>query len=477
MMPGATSDSIIARRAWWLFAAAVASSIPTLGFYLVGEEGILVNSSLEMWQRGDWMRLWMYGVDAKHGVFANWLVIIFSSAVGWEHAPAATRAIMIFSTAGSGLLLAFLTFQLYRNAALAALAAAICVTFADILLYRGWLGYRDPLLAMLVFGAIAAIWLAVAQHRAAWLAGTLLLTAAAFLTKGIIAYAFVGAAALVFLCQRDARGFLLRPVPVLVAVATLAMPFLWAQATGGDQSHNSRLVAEIGDKLAPLGGWAYFKNVVSYPLETLVRLSPVSLLVLWWLWRSRQRGSENAWLAEQPVRTALIIFAVAYIPFWLAPQNHFRYVMPVLPLVALMFAVAIWQRGETNVRSVLRWLWAAVAVKLVLAAVAFPIYQQKFRGENYALTAKAVLQRTAGFPLYSNDTTAAGLAVTAYLNIQRQPQPALTFAPAAWDNGFVISYSPDAAELRPAKVVAQYRLAGDTLYLYCRGSACNAAAP
>lgn len=477
MMSLMTSDQTVARRAWWLFATAVASSIPTLGFYLVGEEGILINSSLEMWQRGDWMRLWMYGVDAKHGVFANWLVILLSSAVGWEHAPAATRAIMILSTAGSGLLLAFLTYQLYRNAALAALAAAICVTFADILLYRGWLGYRDPLLAMLVFGAIAALWLAVAQRRVAWLAGTLLFTAAAFLTKGIIAYAFVGAAALVFLCQRDTRGFLLRPMPVLIAAATLAVPFLWAQATGGDQSHNSRLVAEIGEKLAPLGGWAYLKNVVSYPLETLLRLSPVSLLVLWWLWRSRRHGSWKAWLSEQPVRTALMIFAVAYIPFWLAPQNHFRYVMPVLPLIALVFAVAIWQQGETSIRTVLRWLWVAVAVKLLLATVAFPIYQQKFRGENYAQTAKAVSQRTAGFPLYSNDTTAAGLSVTAYMNLQRLPQPALTFAPAAWDNGFVISYSPDAAELQPAKVVAQYRLAGDMLYLYCRGKACPTNAP
>ena len=46
----------VTRRAWWLYAAAVASSIPTLWFYLVGEEGILVNASLEMWQRGDWLR-------------------------------------------------------------------------------------------------------------------------------------------------------------------------------------------------------------------------------------------------------------------------------------------------------------------------------------------------------------------------------------------------------------------------------------
>ena len=464
------SDAALTRQAWWLFAAAMASSLPTLGFYLVGEEGILVNASLEMWQRGDWLHLWMYGVDAQHGVFANWLVILLCSVVGWERAPAAVRAIMIGSTAAGGLMLAFLAQRLYHHAALSALAAAIAVTFADILLYRGWLGYRDPLLAALVFGAIAALWLAVEQQRPRWLVGTLLLTVAAFLTKGIIAYAFVGAAALVFLWQREARAFLLRPVPIVIALVTLSAPFVWAYVVGGDQSHNSRLTAEIAEKLAPLGGLAYVKNLVIYPLETVLRLAPVSLLVLWWLYRSR---AWTAWFAEKPVSMALWIFAVAYIPFWLAPQNHFRYVMPALPLLALALAVAIWQRGDTGVRTVLRWLWAAVAIKVLLAVVAFPIYQHQVRGENYAVTARAVLQRTNGYPLFSNDTTAAGLAVTAYLNIQRLPLSALTFAPAAWDNGFVISYSPDAPELRPAKVVAQYRLAGDVLYLYCRGKACS----
>ena len=88
------------------------------------------------------------------------------------------------------------------------------------------------------------------------------------------------------------------------------------------------------------------------------------------------------------------------------------------------------------------------------------------------LTVPFVFLSASDLVLYSNDTTAAGLSVTAYMNLQRLPLPALTFAPAAWDNGYVTSYSPDAAELRPAKVVAQYRLAGDTLYLYCKGKAC-----
>ena len=460
----------VARRARWLYAAAVASSLPTLWFYLVGEEGILVNSSLEMWQRGDWLRLWMYGVDAQHGVFANWLVILLSSVVGWQHAPGVLRAIMIASTALSGLMVAFLAQRLYRNAALAALAAAIAVTFIDLLLYRGWLGYRDPLLAMLIMAAITALWMAVETRRAVWLVVTLVAATLAFLNKGIIAYAFVGAAVVVFLCRRDARAVLLRPVPLLLGAATLGMPLLWSYWTAGDQAHNVRMTTEIADKLMPLGIGAYLQKVVAYPLDAVLRLAPVSLLVPWWLWKHRQQPVLGDLLAEQPVRTALAIALVAFTPFWLAPQSHFRYVMPVLPLLALVLAVAVCRFGDAAVRTTLRWLWALVALKFLLAVVAFPIYQHKVRGENYELTARAVLQRTAGFPLYTHDVSAAGQSITAYMNIQRLPQPVLTYSPAQWDNGYAISNQPDE---KFGKVAEKYPLGGDMLYLLCRGKACD----
>ena len=456
----------LTRQAWLIYAAAIASSIPTLWFFLVGEEGILVNASLEMWQRGDWLRLWLYGLDARHGVFANWLIILLASAVGWEHAPGVTRAIMIASTAFSGAMLAFLAHRLCRNAALAALAAAIAVTFGDILLYRGWLGYRDPLLGMLVFGAIAALWLAVETRRTAWLLVTLLFATAAFLTKGIIVYAFIGAAVLVFLWRRDARKVLLQPLPLLLAALTLGAPFAWAYLIGGDQTHNSRMAAEIADKLMPLGVYAYLWKLIAYPLETLLRLAPLSLLVLWWLWR--RRGGLNIF-RNPVVSIALAIVVVAFIPFWLAPQSHIRYLMPVLPLLALALAVALESLGDAHVRTAMRWLWAMVALKFMLALVVFPLYQQQVRGENYALVARQVIHRSAGFPLYSHDVSAAGQSVTAYINIQRLPQSVLTFAPAQWDNGYALSNLPDAAL---GKVAAQYALAGDTLYLLCRGAAC-----
>jgi hypothetical protein len=175
------------RAAWLLFAAAVASSIPTFWFYLVGEEGILLNNAIEMWQRGDWLRLWLFGIDHKHGVFANWLIIPAASVLGWDKTPGIARAVMVLSTAATGLVLYVLVLRLYRDAVLAVFAAALFVTFGDILFYRGWLAYRDPLFGMLVFAAIAALWIAVREQSARWLPAVIVCSTLALLTKGLIA--------------------------------------------------------------------------------------------------------------------------------------------------------------------------------------------------------------------------------------------------------------------------------------------------
>ena len=458
------NPSPIAPRAlWWLFAAAVASSIPALWFYLVGEEGILVNASLEMAQRGEWRRLWLFGMDAMHGVFANWLVIIVSNAVGWVHAPGVTRAIMTLCTGLSGLLAAALAWRLYRDAMLAALAAVITVTFADVLMYRGWLGYRDPLLAMLVFGAILCLWLALLSRRSGWLLGVLVCSSAGFLTKGLIAYAYVGAAALVFLWQRDARAQLLRPVPVLIAAATLSVPLLWAHGLTGDQHYNTRMGSEIGAKLALPGMGEYLTKLAVWPLETFARLLPVPLLLFWY--RKRMAGP---WLTDHHLRTALAILVLCALPFWIAPGSHIRYVMPVFPLLAVVLAA--WVIRMDIARVTLRWLWALVAVKLVLAIAVFPAYQHQVRGENYARAARDIAARTQGTPLYTLDAASAGLSVTAYLNLMRWPQPAIRFALPPWTDGYVLSQVADPAL---GKTVSTHALAGDTLYLLCRGTACS----
>lgn len=452
-----------------LFLAAALSLAGTLAFYYVGEEGILTITSLEMWQRGDWLRLWMYGGDAQHGVFANWLVIPLAALIGWEYVLVAARAVMVLSTVTTGLVVYGLLRRLGRDVGVAGLAAVTYLTFADILIYRGWLAYRDPLFGLLVFGAIAALWIGARESRLRWLLAAGVLAFAAYLTKGLTAYVFVGSAAVVLLALRDTRPALLRPAAWGIAALALALPLGWLflVQTGGTQA--LRFTAEIGAKLAPLGIGAWLWKLVSYPTETVVRLLPASGVALYLLAR---RPAARAVLRDDPVAyTAAWMALIGFLPYWFAPHSHFRYLLPIVPLLAVVFALLIAQGGARVRQLTFRAMWAVVALNIVFVTIAFPQYQLRYRGANYADAAKDIIHRAAGHALYTTDVSASGLAVTAHVDVARLPLPALNFPPAQWQDGMVIAYS---ADVKLGAVVAQYHLGGDKLYLLCRGTACAA---
>ncbi len=462
--------STSSRQALVLYLAAAISSLGTLAFYYVGEEGILTISSLEMWQRGDWLHLWMYGGDAQHGVFANWLIIPLAMLAGWEYVLPAARAVMVLSTVATGAVVYGLMRRLGREVNVAALAAVSYITFADILMYRGWLAYRDPLFGLLVFAAIAALWTGARESRARWMVAAGVLTFAAYLTKGLTAYVFVGSAAVVLMAMRDTRPALLRPWAWMAAVFALALPLGWLYLVQTGNAQALRFTAEIGAKLVPPGIGAWLWKLASYPVETLLRLLPVSGVALYLLIRNPQ--ARSLLITDPVVRTAAWMALLGFLPYWLAPHSHFRYLLPIVPLAAIIGAVLIAQGSDRLRRMTFRLMWALVAVKLVFVVIAFPLYQERYRGANYAAAAEDIVRRAAGHVLYTTDVSASGLSVTAHVDIARLPQPALTFPPQGWQHGLVIAYAPDP---QLGTVVAKYRLGGNDLYLLCRGTACAAA--
>lgn len=457
----------IPRQALMLYLLAALSSVGTLGFYYVGEEGILTITSLEMWQRGDWMRLWMYGGDAQHGVFANWLVIPLASLIGWAHVLAAARAVMVIATLATGLVVYGLLRRLGRDGGFAALAAVVYITFADVLLYRGWLAYRDPLFGFLVFAAIAALWIGARESRLRWFAVCGVLAFAAYLTKGITAYVFVGSAVLVLLAFRETRPALLRPGSWGVAAGSLALLMAWMFGVQSGSTQALRYGSEIGAKLVPPGIGAWLLKLLLYPAETIVRLLPASGFALYLY--ARSAAVRTGFRADTLAMTAAWIALLGFLPYWFAPHSHFRYLLPIVPLAAIVCAALIAQGSERLRRNAWRGMWAVIAIKIIVVAIMFPQYQQRYRGANYAEAAAAILQRTAGHTLYTTDVSASGLAVTAHLDVLRLPQPALMFPPADWNDGFVIAYEPNP---KLGETAAQYRLGGNDIYLLCRGTAC-----
>lgn len=456
-----------ARRWWQLYAVAAFTFLPALGFYYVGEEAIFPISALEMWYHNEPIRRLLYGADLQHNPLFVWLIIPVARLLGWELLLPITRFITICATVLTGAVVAWLAQSLYKDRLFSALAAVIYLTLSDLFFYRGWLAYVDPLFALLTFSAIACLWVGCERRQYSLLAVAMLALYAAFMAKTLTAYAFYAGAGVVLFFRADYRRFLLTPAAIMLHVAGAAMLLIWLTVFASSRAQGSRMFGEILAKLAPDSLGDYLLKVLVFPLEALLCLAPAGLLALW-LW-ARSRGTP-ARTQDVALRVAAGILLVNFLPYWLAPHSHVRYLLPLFPLAGFAIARVLWVGGEAWLARTRQWLMAAIVVKLMLVLIAFPLYQQHYRGANYAETARAILARTAGWPLYITNVTASGLSVAAYIDVAILPQAPLTFPPVNWQDGFVISYEPNAMA---GKVIERFRLGGNDLYLLCRGAACN----
>lgn len=458
-----------ARTLWWFYAVAALSLLTTLRLSYVGEEAVYTITSLEMWVNREFFLTTLYGTGYPRPPFLNWLVVPLANLMGWEHVLQASRLVTAAATTATGLVLAWLTAHLTRNHVLAAFAALVYLS-GDVLFYRGWLAYADSLFTLCVFAAIACTWVA-AERNKPWLIwiGMIALTCG-FLTKVQTAYVFYGIALAVLFFRRDYRRVLLRPGAIAAHLAGAAAFILWnLYAVRG--AHSTGAVTDIVLKIQTAGVANYLNQLWTFPLETFLRFLPASALAAYFWFRGISRPQVNAAGTTRALPLVLLVWmtAVNFIPYWIGPQSHIRYIMPLYPLITLIVAYLIWQAGEARVRLAVRWLVVFIALKYALGLWAFPIYQEKFRG-NYAATAAEILEKTRGFPLYVTDVSATGLSVSAHIDALRYPDQPIKWPPDNWDNGYVLAYT---ANTELGQVSRRYQLGGNELYLLCRGAACG----
>lgn len=451
---------------WLIFLGAV-SFLPTLFFYLVGEEGIYTITSMEMWHQGNWLQQIMYGSDNHRPPLVNWLIMPLANLIGWQHVAVAARSVSIAATLGMIGWLYWLSRKLFADRSFALFAALAGLSLADLLLYRGWLTYTDPVFAFFTFGAMATLWTAALERHKGWLLVSVLLVSCAMLSKAFTAYIFYGTVALVLLWQRPARDFLLSPAALLIFALALIVPFAWFAMLPQVGGHSSSMLSEIARKLSAQDLSSYLRYLLAFPLETAFRLSPAVLLAVYLLARKRVQQESM----PVPFRAALLVAGLGFLPYWLSPQSGIRYLLPIYPFIALVSARIIWRAGESARILALRWFAGIIAFKFLFALVLFPYYQSHYRGENYAQAAQAIMERTRGFPLYTNDVRSVGLSIVGYIDATRFPQAPLTYPTAHFDSGFVLSREADPSL---GELAETYTLAGDQTFLLCRGAACAA---
>jgi len=451
-----------------LLALATLSFIPTLWLYTIGEEGIYTISSMEMWQSKNWLIQTMFGVNLQRPPLMNWLVAGVAQVIGWSHVVIATRFISIVASLGMVVWLYWLCIRLFQDRSFALFAALSCLSLADLLLYRGWLAYTDPLFSFFVFGAMASLWVATIERHKGWLFASIVLVSCALLTKAITAYVFYGTAVLVLLTNRQQRAFLLSPGSLLILLSVAIVPYIWLTSIPQLGGQGSSLLNEIRLKLSSIDGGEYFVRLFTYPLDTVWRLSPPVLIALYLLLRRRELQPETS---SGHFNTALIITVLTISPYSLAPHGGIRYLLPVYPFVALICARIIWRAGESSRKLAEKWFIGIITFKFIFVLILFPYYQSHVRGENYVTAARHITRQTDGYPVYVHDFRDVAESIVTQIDIDRLPLPTMKSPPKTWSDGFLLS--SDASEAN-GHLVEKIQLGGDHIYLLCRGSACQA---
>jgi len=451
-----------------LLILAALSFIPTLFFYMVGEEGIYTISTLEMWHSKAWFIQTLYGLNLQRPPLMNWLAIPLASLLGWSHILIAIRLLSVLATLGMTGWLYWLSKKLFADRGFALFATLACLSLADLQLYRGWLSYTDPLFAFFTFGAMATLWVASLERHRGWLFASVVLVGCALLTKVVTAYIFYATVVFVLMWQRTHRNFLLSPLSFLTLVSALIVPYAWFSSLPQTSGQGSSMLHEIALKLSGQNLSDYLIRLVTYPLENAFWLSPVVVLAVYLLMRKRVTQAETE---TNTFRAALFITGLSILPYWLAPQGGIRYLLPVYPLIALIGARTIWRAGEPARKLALRWFAGLIAFKFVFALALFPYYQHTFRGENYVTTAHEIAQLTKDYPLYGRDMRSIGENIIGQIDVDRLPLPPVQQPPDNWDNGFWLGMTPDE---QPGTLIEKFTVANDDLFVICRGKACQA---
>lgn len=449
-----------------LLILAALSFIPTLFFYTVGEEGIYTISSMEMGLTHNWAAQTLYGQPLARPPLMNWLIVATANLIGWHNILIATRLVSITATLGLTAWLFWLSLRLFKDREFALFSALTLLSLADLLLYRGWLAYTDPLFSFFTFGAIATLWVSTNRRNYGWLLASVFLAGCALLTKAFTAYVFYGTAAFFLLWDREYRRFLLHPVPIIIFLFSLLLPLGWFHSTTGGTSHSSSMFGEILVKLQQYNSTEYVQRIFLYPIESLLWLAPAPLLAIYLLIRRRVVEAEPH---IQNFRKLLLITAACVVPYWLAPQGGLRYLMPVYPLIALISARLIWRSGLDARILAIRWFSALLIFKILMTLVAFPLYQKLVRGENYAIAAREIISHTSPAKLYVADSRSIGLNIISEID-RLHPDNPVMYPPENWNIGYLLSSSnnPDQGEL-----VEVIKVARDELYLFCKGPSCN----
>ncbi len=263
----------------------------------------------------------------------NWVLLLSYNLFG-EANEFATRFFSVLSHLVSSLMVFQLT-KKYVNREVALFASAGFVLLVDILLSYSTIGEIDLFYSLVTSSSIFLIYVFGERKQYWYLFLTVyLLTAIGFLTKGLTSLPYTAISLLVyFIWKKDFRRLLgIQHVFGILLLALSLFGYFYTYSQYEDVSGWwSTLISESSDKATSGGISAVIHQLLTFPIDTLKNLIPVSFFIpLLFL-----KGSKSILKENKFIWFCVLIFVFNFPLYWISTEAKSRYIYPIFPFAAI----------------------------------------------------------------------------------------------------------------------------------------------
>ncbi len=362
-----------------LIILAVISMLPNLSVLEPrGDEPLRLTLAYEMFIRGDYIQPTRLGqlYFNKPPMFM-WLVVIFSKFVGWNILT--VRLISVFFTALTSLFIVLFTYRIFKNLFLSLVAGLTFITFADILFYYGFLGEIDATYTFFVAVMMFSIYFGFSKERPIFILIAGFLAGVIFLFKGYNAYGFYGLTILALAIYYRDYTKLFSKEFILSYIISVLIPILWLIQTADPVKYLQTMFYEVSSRAEGSKDIRkFFTHIISFPIQNIKQTLLTSLLVIFVLIKYRVK------ILKHPIKAFLLILLLNYIPYLLFAGGKgmytvdTRYVVPLFPLVAVIFAyILVRAKREWIVKTFFILVIISILLRLAYGLVYFPKKAEK----------------------------------------------------------------------------------------------------
>jgi len=354
------------------------------------EESLRTIIAYEMDKEGSLIQPKFLGDDyyLKPPLF-NWFIILSSKLIPWSEFTA--RFVTILFLGLTLVLIYIFSYKLLKDRTIAILSSLIYLTFLDIYFWYGFLAEIDVTLAFFILLMFYFEILGFLKKNNTYILLSGIVVGIAFLLKGFPSFVFYGLTFIgLVIYTRRWREFL-NPIWYVSTSLAILIPLTWILKTKSPEIYVQKLFFESVVRAKGSTDISKFiKHLITYPLLNIKQTLPTSLFVIIGLFIAKRKNKKIKLPKE--IKILLIVALINYLPYLLAADSRGRYIVPILTIVAIVFAYIINQiKIKAFQRAFITVITIFIVLRILLGAIGFEILM-KYKESRKAI-AKDIIYR------------------------------------------------------------------------------------